>query len=526
MLVNNEVEEKSLIGSFKFKDSYFGHFGKNFLLIIFGFFFGLIVFNFIMEWFALAIDDLILILGLFYYFYVYINKHTNIDLSYLEQASNTGNEFFENLIEFFSDKKTFFIGVSFLLTIHLLVDAGVYLVPYVTGVENGLYFVDLDNSGSLHTALFNFMDFGSSLFLKDIHFVSGDLIMVGSILLIYFSTLFFLFSMMLLPFYIFYMNVNRSKIKFSKFFSILFLVSMVSFVLLLALPNVNSPIGFKVSSSTKVTGVDMFTQYVADDVDFGQLLGFIMFFLTFLIFLIFRFDSYKFIFEKIILLSILIFFVIYLMMFFYGVITDDISKLNAGLKGGNVINSEDKFEKLFLKFEESKVDIAYRGGYKFSSSVIDMNLSVIPFFVWKDERNKGVYSEHDDYFLIEVSNVDMSKRFSFDNLNLVYMQDLGAYNFDKYVANSRNFTFIYYVGENEFEINSMSNGMYRVLSLFRTEDFNLIFTLRSRFFEDFRHFFDNINRYLRVFFLSLFYVGGTGLFVYFYARSNFFNLQS
>ena len=59
--------------------------------------------------------------------------------SFLQDIINTGNDFFKQLILFLQNKKTFFITIALLITIHLLVDLGVYLIPFATGIDNGLY---------------------------------------------------------------------------------------------------------------------------------------------------------------------------------------------------------------------------------------------------------------------------------------------------------------------------------------------------------------------------------------------------
>lgn len=142
-----KYEEESFLGSFNFSD-YFKFIKLDiFLLIIISLFFGIFIFNMFMEWFALAVDAIILVLGLFYYLFKYLHNHTNNKFTeYLQITSNTGNEFYSNLILAFSNKKTFLIGISFLLTLHLMVDTGVYLVPYTLGTENGLYFGQLGDN--------------------------------------------------------------------------------------------------------------------------------------------------------------------------------------------------------------------------------------------------------------------------------------------------------------------------------------------------------------------------------------------
>ena len=161
----------SLVGSFKLK-GYFKFVGGNYFILFFtSLFFGLVVFNFIMEWFALAVDSIILILGLIYYIFMYVHKHTLIKTdNLLSIISNTGSSFYQSMISTFSNKNTFLIGVSFILTLHLLVDIGVYLIPFTTGLHNSLYGSLVGSSMSI----FNFLDLGSSQFVADLGFVKNE----------------------------------------------------------------------------------------------------------------------------------------------------------------------------------------------------------------------------------------------------------------------------------------------------------------------------------------------------------------
>jgi hypothetical protein len=112
--LNTEIKEKSFLGSFNMKKGWFSYFSLLIILILFANFFGFIVFDMFMQWFALAIDALILVIGLLYFLFVYIKNHMGGKLSnLLTNISNSGNDFYQRLIERFSDKKTLFLALSF-----------------------------------------------------------------------------------------------------------------------------------------------------------------------------------------------------------------------------------------------------------------------------------------------------------------------------------------------------------------------------------------------------------------------------
>ena len=142
IFVKLPIHKESFIGSFNFDyEKYFPNLYKILLILCFNLFFAFTFFKFFMEWFALAIDAALLVVGFGYYIhYHFIQKKSPANFKLLiDEIVNTGNAFFKQLVLYLQDKKTFFIGISILLTIHLLVDIGVYLIPFATGIDNGLY---------------------------------------------------------------------------------------------------------------------------------------------------------------------------------------------------------------------------------------------------------------------------------------------------------------------------------------------------------------------------------------------------
>jgi len=117
ILTSKSVEKDSLLGSFNLdENSYFQTISRFVLLIIVSLFFGIVIFNYFIEWFALAIDSFILIIGLLFYSAKFILHHTQSRFSiHLDNVGNFGNNVYVQFIRLFHNKKTFFIGLCFLL---------------------------------------------------------------------------------------------------------------------------------------------------------------------------------------------------------------------------------------------------------------------------------------------------------------------------------------------------------------------------------------------------------------------------
>ena len=223
MYSSGKYKKKSFLGSLNLKDTYFKSYIELFLLIAMNLFFVFIVFNLFMEWFALAVDALTLVIGLIYYLFKYIHHHTNGRVSStLNNISNTGSKFYQKLISMFTNKKTIFIAMAILLSVHLLVDIGVYLVPYTIGTVNGLYFGSLSscdtNNNCLrsHNPIFSFNPetYDKSLIYNDIisnNDLEGNFLLMTSIITNYVISIFIFFIMMFLPFYILYKNMTQKK---------------------------------------------------------------------------------------------------------------------------------------------------------------------------------------------------------------------------------------------------------------------------------------------------------------------------
>ncbi|MBD3313780.1 hypothetical protein GF345_05030 [Candidatus Woesearchaeota archaeon] len=98
--------------------------------------FFIVVFNLIMEWLAWAIDSSILVLAIFFYFFFFIKYSRKFDAeNFVYKVGNVGSDFYRNAIRLFHSKDTIMIAVSGILVLHLITDAGIFILPYITGKE-------------------------------------------------------------------------------------------------------------------------------------------------------------------------------------------------------------------------------------------------------------------------------------------------------------------------------------------------------------------------------------------------------
>lgn len=524
LLLNHRPIKPSFIASLGIKDGYFKYVIEQLALIFMTIFFGMILFNLFMEWFALAVDSLLLVLGMFYYFYM--NLHDRVKAKghdYFKSVANTGNEFYQNLLNLFADKRTIFVGISFLLTLHAVVDAGVYLVPYSIGTQSTLYFsdfadIELDN----HVPLFNFFDYENSMSYTDLTNAQGDPILSVSILLSYAITLLFFFSFMLLPFYIFYNNVRKVPIRFGKMFASLAIASVMYYLFLVALPGAHPPlIMTSPDLDSSIRGVDIISQSMTQGVNPYELVSLSLLFFVALIFLLYRYDAYEYFFKRILLFSLLVFFLIYIVSF-----------------AGNFIHVEyDKLKTDVLELEEHKqvnpivygnlIDVYNNDRTYNSIRSLKVNLGEHSFFLspFSTIRVNGSQilenqTEHHDFMLVTME-LDEPTFIQVDELGSVFFKENSMYEIrsNNYILLSRGeIEFIYVLGKDWFDIQRLESGRLRVQT---NLDQN---TITNAFYfgePSAQEVLQKIIEYLRLVFTGIFYIFGITAFLFYYLRKNF-----
>lgn len=462
LIKKHKPTKRSLIGSFNLK-GYFKFIGGEYIILsIVAVFFGSIVFNFIMEWFALAVDSIILVLGLFYYIFMFLHRHTSIEVSgFLSSVSNTGNNFFVSLIEKFSNKKSFMIGVSFILTLHLLVDIGVYLIPFVSGLTNTLYgglFIDLIPS-------FNILDYTNSQFYIDLGLINFEIIGSISLFIIHFFTIVLFLIFMVAPFYYFYQNVLGKKISLPNWAEFLFVVSLMISLFVLLMPSLQSPITIGVPNlDLQISGVDLNTQSVinVESTSLEHLpVELLLVLILFLIILVetrvlFKSNINIFIRRKIIPSFVLVFFVGYITIFGYTTIANEV---NSSIFKDDIRSSSDEYYAIMNLYEESLDDNIFKRMYTNQYvKVSNFDMNYIPFSTFNP---RNLSEEKIDFLIITLTNIDESQKYEIPNHNSIAVFN-GDYSDVNSYFESGNFTFIYKLGEDVFTMTGINEREYRI----------------------------------------------------------------
>ena len=205
--------------------------------------FFIILFEYIIEWLAIVADaPLIMLLIAGYLFYV-IRRHKKYNLEkIIYKIGNFGEDFYKIFVSLFNQKKTIFIAVSGILTLHLLIDLATFVLPFITVFFKPVYFGYLDPA--THQNIY-------ALLANNLHNAAG-IISKAFVILAYILNIIGIMLLLFLPAFAWYSFFNRKKIKISAIKLGIFLCSLTVLIV--------SPV-FRMTkfSDKSIVGVDIQT---------------------------------------------------------------------------------------------------------------------------------------------------------------------------------------------------------------------------------------------------------------------------
>lgn len=236
---------------------YKGPYSKNFgrriamffiiFLILAGFF--VAVFNLVMEWLAIVLDAPLLIAGILFYIFIIVGRVEKFSAeSFIYKIGKMGEGFYEKIIRAFNSKENLFLAVSGLLVLHLLTDISIFIIPYLTGVYDILFFEGMLAENSLtHQTIY-------ILLQKDLP-LAVNLVDKISIAWIYFFNVTAMLFLLITPFFIWYKVYRKSGFNVPRIILSLFFISVICFLF--------SPVfGIRPASTTGLVGVDIQTSAI------------------------------------------------------------------------------------------------------------------------------------------------------------------------------------------------------------------------------------------------------------------------
>lgn len=168
-----------------------------------------LLFNHIIEWLTIVIDNSLVVLGLIIYFYYYIRKakgdiHDKLHIGkIINNVSNLGENIYLKFVSLFYKKRTVFLGFLGILVLHLIIDLSSIFLHYIFPFYKSFYVQIL---GEMITKdIFSLMinDFSNSMLIG---FLSSFVYIISSI---------GLFLLLIAPAYLWYNYAVHKKIQLS-----------------------------------------------------------------------------------------------------------------------------------------------------------------------------------------------------------------------------------------------------------------------------------------------------------------------
>lgn len=524
IFLNLPIHKESFIGSFSINpENYFSNVFKLLLIIGFNLFFVFTFFKFFMEWFALAIDAALVLLGLLYYVYIYIFKHEKeLKLeSFLKDIVNSGNSFFKQLILYLQDKKTFFIAISLLITIHLVVDIGVYLIPFSTGIDNGLYnvlnnddtplkpLIGLENSWIEHQ-INSIQENSNIVNSRNEYFIS--IFVITFELLAYILNIGLYFILLVMPFAIFFVTLQNKSIIPSKMITILTISLIIMQLFLYFSPVVNNTISLSVSLEEEMQGIVFQTQPFYEDLDslyIFEIIATTIFVIGSFLFIVgsiyFKFEKYKPFWISTFYFTILVFFLFYSTVFAQSYITT---------------LYYENFDSQYIQYDSqlAQQSLNYQ---RYSNLITSNNISKI--LSLRGAQNEDFRIESDFYTTSQLENINYDiigieiKPYTSFSTKYSFNQDLNSpveiiiYNYTGLFNSQDSLNNIFLI----FKVASEDTNQYINFEQ-KTLDINALNFLDRKDLAP--TFLSLVQSIVSLVFISLFYVGGLVAYAIFYRR--------
>lgn len=181
---------------------------------------------------------------------------------YLQQIGTASDNFFKSIIDHFRYKESILLGLCGLLVLHLITDVGNFLIPYLTGLRDQLYFGFLQGAGRATVWGVLKLDMAS---------LSGVFPTIG-LLLIFIGNVLGIMLLFLSPAVLWYEMYRHRKPRLPKWWIIVFFSSLPAVILnpLFALRRLNT---------TNLVGVDVLTgSMLASQVSLALTVGMMLLF--------------------------------------------------------------------------------------------------------------------------------------------------------------------------------------------------------------------------------------------------------
>ena len=269
----------------------------------------LFVFNPFIEWLAWSIESPLLIAGLLFYF-CFTNRFNEESTIY--KLGSLGEDFLRKIFALFKSKDTLYLGLMAIIGLHILIDVGNFIIPYLTYFEpvsfgalsltKTEFYLSRLNEG--HEPIINLF-LSQAMSIKEVG-IDGFMNR-SSLIWLYLGNIIFILLSLILPIILWFVLYRKTKHEVPKSFLSIFYSSAICFLF--------APLFIikYLPPTTKLVGVDILTKPINNVIvffEYSVLVGLLIYVLS-------DYKKIKRYFLDISLVGSLLFLGFYLVQFYY-----------------------------------------------------------------------------------------------------------------------------------------------------------------------------------------------------------------
>ncbi|PLW80313.1 hypothetical protein C0585_03275 [Candidatus Woesearchaeota archaeon] len=334
--------------------------------------FFIVFFNFFMEWLAISVDAALMVVAIVVYGIRFIVKqyHHYHEDHIINKIGNIGEEFYEQFINLFKYKHTVFFGLAGILVLHLIVDIGNFIMPFIFNFEDMMYFIQ---SGVPHLSLLHIL----------MNLYSQDILANIVITLNYLLNISFIIMILIFPAYIWYDTYKNHIINFRRWIVAFFYIAVSNYLIspLVKLSSISNAdiLGVDLIFKSSVTGDPLMTLLISIGV------GIVAFILSYNLIL-------KTVIKLIGFIPVLIFIMIYVTYYVNSWISNLFPQIVAAVASATLINL---FLGILMSFFMTAIVIFYIGSFIYFIKLIYTQWFVKKYaFAHLAKKYKDVIKEH------------------------------------------------------------------------------------------------------------------------------------
>jgi hypothetical protein len=261
------------------------------------------VFNLVMEWLAIAIDDPLLMIGIATYFFFVIKHKNKFSInSFLNKFGSFGEKFYKNLLEHLKYKRGLILIVGGILTLHMFTDLFNFIWAYLFNLFEPFYH-SLINTDKISILELYFQNTTNTTFIYTL-----------IISIIYFFNIIAIIFLLGYSTYLWYTIYKNKKIHKNKYVSLSLIISII-------ISTIYPLFHLKLIGDNGLYGLKLIPSLIFVETIYFPLIILICSIMLFFVIKIIKNKIFLNYFDKFLIITSQIYFIYYISLFFYSLCT-------------------------------------------------------------------------------------------------------------------------------------------------------------------------------------------------------------